>query len=166
MKDELWRQYNQCLFAYRYNEMKRDSYIRTNHIITFGTFLITVISAAGWGLTGKLGPLWSAIIFLSQLANALKDQLHTSDRVWVINQYLKRLAPELPKFAGEWRQIMLGELTESNVRDMLAEHEAVWANAEAEFLLPLSFRDSQRLIKLADARTDNEILNKHGGGGE
>jgi len=164
MKDEFWRQYNQCLFAYRYNEMKRDLYIKINHGITFGAFLITAISAAGWGITGKLAPLWTGIIFLSQITNALKDQLLLNERVWVINHYLKQVASELPKFAGEWRQLVIGELTESNLRDIVAEHEEIWAKAETDYLLPYSFRDNEKLITLANMRTDKEIAAKHGKG--
>ena len=164
IKEEFWRQYNQCLFAYKYNSMKRNEYKVTNYAITFTMSTITALSAVGWGITDKYATIWAAIIFVSQLVNALKDQLSLSERTWALEQYLKSNAKDLAKFANEWRQIMLAELSEKDIRVILEEHEALWSDNEVEYLLKFDFKDSKRLINKASRRTDDELATKHGTG--
>ena len=164
IKEEFWRQYTQCRFAYNYNAMKRNAYKRTYFAITFMMSIITALSAVGWGIMDKYATIWAAIIFVSQLVNALKDQLSLSERTWALNQYLKSIVKDLSKFVNEWRQIMQGNLSENDIRVILEEHEALWSGNEADYLLKFDFIDSKRLIDKANRRTNAEIIAMHGAG--
>ena len=161
MVDEFYRQYYNCLFLYRHHELQRSFYSKLNLGISIASYVITAASLAGWSILAKYDVMWSVIIFASQLANGFKDRFKFSEKIWVLDLYLKATTPELPVFAKEARLIQRDEMSAAEIGELIDNHEFAWSKFEAEYLLSYGFSLSSFLKKKAHKLVNKELRYKH-----
>jgi hypothetical protein len=160
--DEYWRVYSQTLFVYHYHKLERYSLSRITNAIGIFSYIITAVSVAVWGYSGQYAIFWSVMIFASQLANGMKDQLQISKRLLSLEWYLTDISSVLLDVEKGWRLIQLGELTEEDIMEranVICLRESELKN---RYIRPYAIDENPKLIDKADKRTDAELIQKHG----
>jgi hypothetical protein len=125
---DIQKMYWETLVQIKHDQNYVDLYLsrstRINNSLNLFTALVSSSSIAGWAIWQKLSILWSIIIVVSQIINAIKDYLPFSRRVKNLTDIYIKLADLFSKMDFLWFDISNGKMTEDDIHERLYTFKA------------------------------------------
>ncbi len=111
-------------------------------------------SIAAWAIWQQLSFLWSIIIAISQVLNAVKVFLPYNKRLKVIASFMEDLKFLYNKMEYNWLKVSGGELTEEEINDLLYTFKNEYTSIENKNLKEEILLDNENFKREADKKTD------------
>lgn len=132
MKKRYWDFMQQVRFAIFYLDLCADNAYKWDMFIKVISAIASSAGIAAWAIWNKFAFIWSLIIALSQVVNAVKRYLPYSIRLKNIEVSQRNLKLLYSKIEYHWLQVASGELTEIEINDLLYTFEKEYIEIESQ----------------------------------
>ncbi len=135
-----------------------DSYKWEKRINVFSAIAAST-SIAAWAIWQQLSFVWSLIIAMSQVLNAIKEFMPYSKRLKAIVPFMEDLKFLYNKMEYIWFKVASGEMTEEEINETLYEFKNECTNIENKHLKDETLLENEKFKKEADKKTDDYFEN-------
>lgn len=159
MQEKYWRYMVQVkAWTYYLDLYQEDSY-KWDRIINIFSAVVSSTSIAAWAIWQEFSFVWSIIIAVSQVLNAIKSFLPYNTRQKAAMSFLEDLKVLYNKIEYNWFKVSDGELTEEEINELLFSFKNEYTNTENKNLKEGNLPDNEKLRKIADQKTDYYFKN-------
>lgn len=111
-------------------------------------------SIAAWAIWNQCGFLWGLLIALSQVITAIKPHLPFGKRLESLGKISNQLQVLFNKADYDWYKVSNGELTETQINDLLYKMKKQYAETVGKSLEAEPLPENEQFRDLADAKTE------------
>ena len=119
MQEKYWRYMVQIKAWIFYLDLYEESSYKWNRRINVFSAVVSSTSIAAWAIWQQFSLLWSIIIAISQVLNAIKVYWPYNIRLKLIASFMEDLKYLYNKMEYNWLKVSNGELTEEEINDLL-----------------------------------------------
>lgn len=119
MQRKFWDEMCQLKFELFYLEEYISNSYDWDKRINFITAIASSSSIGAWAVWNSLKFVWSSIIALSQVINAIKTQLPYSKRIKVLNDVYSEYSRLFIEFDYTWYKASNGDMSNTDINDTL-----------------------------------------------
>lgn len=159
MQEKYWRYMVQVKARLFYLDMYEENSYKLDKYINMISAIAASSSIGAWVIWQQLSFLWSIIIAISQVINAIKIFLPYSTRRKVTISFLGDLKLLYNKIEYNWFKVSDGELTEEEINEMIFNFKDEYTNIENKNLKEETLPENERFVKIAAQKTDQYFEN-------
>lgn len=159
MQEKYWRYMVQVKARLFYLDMYEENSYKLDKYINMISAIAASSSIGAWVIWQQLSFLWSIIIAISQVINAIKIFLPYSTRRKVTISFLGDLKLLYNKIEYNWFKVSDGELTEEEINEMIFTFKDEYTNIENKNLKEETLPENERFVKIAAQKTDQYFEN-------
>lgn len=154
MQEKYWRYMVQIKAWIFYLDLYEESSYKWNRRINVFSAVVSSTSIAAWAIWQQLSLLWSIIIAISQVLNAIKVYLPYNIRLKLIASFMEDLKYLYNKMEYNWLKVSNGELTEEEINELLYTFKNEYTGIENKNMKEEILLDNENFKKEADQKTD------------
>lgn len=154
MQEKYWRYMVQIKAWIFYLDVYEENSYKWDRRINIFSAVASSTSIAAWAIWQQLSYVWSFIIAISQVLNAIKEFMPYNRRMKVIVPFMKDLEFLYNKIEYNWFKVSEGELTEEEINELLYTFKNEFTNIENKNLKEETLLENESFKKLADQKTD------------
>jgi hypothetical protein len=155
---DIQKMYWDTLVQIKHDQIYVDQYLnrstKISNTMNLFTAFVSSSSIAGWAIWQQLSILWSIIIVLSQIINAIKDYLPFSKRVKNLTDIYIKLADLFNKMDFYWYDISNGKISKKDIHEKLytfkAERDKIESRTIGNQYLPNNKRIRSRSYEMTE----------------
>lgn len=137
-----------------YLDLYEENSYKWERRINIFSAVVSSTSIAAWAIWQQFSYIWSIIIAISQVLNAIKAFLPYNKRLKVTITFLEDLKFLYNKIEYDWFKVSKGELTAEEINDILFAYKNEFTNIENKNLKEETLLDNEKFKKIADQKTD------------
>lgn len=142
-----------------YLDMYEENFYKLDKYINMFSAVASSSSIAAWVIWQQLSFLWSIIIAISQVFNAIKIFLPYSTKRRVTISFLEDLKLLYNKIEYNWFKVSDGEMTEEEINEMLFTFKDEYTDIENKNLKEETLPENEKFMKIAAQKTDQYFQN-------
>ena len=154
MQEKYWRYMVQIKAWIFYLDLYEESSYKWNRRINVFSAVVSSTSIAAWAIWQQFSLLWSIIIAISQVLNAIKVYLPYNIRLKLIASLMDDLKYLYNKMEYNWLKVSNGELTEEEINELLYTFKNEYTGIENKNMKEEILLDNENFKKEADQKTD------------
>ena len=154
MQEKYWRYMVQIKAWIFYLDLYEESSYKWNRRINVFSAVVSSTSIAAWAIWQQFSLLWSIIIAISQVLNAIKVYLTYNIRLKLIASFMEDLKYLYNKMEYNWLKVSNGELTEEEINELLYTFKNEYTGIENKNMKEEILLDNENFKKEADQKTD------------
>lgn len=116
-------------------------------------------SIAAWAIWNRYSFLWALLIAISQVIVAIKPHLPFSKRIEILSRVSALLQTLFNKADYQWYKISNGDLSESEINDILFDLRRQYLETVERELSTISLPEKEVLKKIADLKVESFFQN-------
>lgn len=116
-------------------------------------------SIAAWAIWNRYSFLWALLIAISQVIVAIKPHLPFSKRIEILSRVSALLQTLFNKADYQWYKISNGDLSESEINDILFDLRRQYLETVEKELSTISLPEKEVLKKIADLKVESFFQN-------
>lgn len=153
VQERYWKELMQLKFQqFYFDEYLCESY-KTNNTINIITAIASSSSIAAWAIWNTLGYIWSLIIALSQLINAIKIYLPFNMRVKALTSACSDTNDLFLKAEYNWYKVSNGDLSSNEINELHYQIKRDNQGIIKKYNIHLYIPENHKLKAIADANT-------------
>lgn len=159
VQEKYWKLMVQIKAWIFYLDIYSEESYKWDRKINVFTALVSSASIASWAIWTNYSFLWGLAIAISQVINAIKPILPFSRRIDIISKMYPRLIDLYNEIDKKWFDVANGNLTASEINDLIYENNKVYSNIEKECIKnPILLKNEKILLK-ADKQVEEYFTN-------
>lgn len=159
VQKKYWEDLIQLRFQLFYLEEYLCQSYRYNSWVNISMAIASSSSIAAWAIWDKFNFLWSLIIAISQVINAVKIYLPFNKRTKYINLLYSQLTELFNEYDYNWLNVANGVLTEEEINNLIYKFRKKKHKIHDEHLLNNHLPQKKKLKELADVKLKNYFEN-------
>lgn len=137
-----------------YLDLYEENSYKWERRINIFSAVVSSTSIAAWAIWQQFSYIWSIIIAVSQVLNAIKVFLPYNTRLKATISFLEDLKFLYNRIEYDWFKVSEGELTEEEINDILFAFKDEFTNIENKNLKEEILLNNEKFKKIADQKTD------------
>ena len=159
MQEKYWRYMVQLKAWIFYLDLYEEDSYKWDKKINIFSAVASSTSIAAWAIWNQFSYLWSVIIAVSQVLNAIKSFLPYHNRMKAIIPFMEDLKFLYNKIEYNWFKVASGDLTEVEINELLFSFKNEFTNIENKNLKEETLLENEVFKEKADKRTDTYFEN-------
>lgn len=121
MQEKFWSNMSDLKYQLFYLAEYMEQSYKYDNYINYYTAIISFSSVGAWTIWNQFNYVWSVLIAISQVINALKNQLPYSKRTKLLPKLHAELTEVFNDYDYLWYKISSGQLTDEEINDNLKD---------------------------------------------
>ena len=162
MREQYWQMYTEIKYRACYYKYFVIRFSFVNKFISGFLTFTSVSSVAAWGLWNKLPLLWSSLICISQIIQALLPKLPYNDQIVSAKFMLSALDPLLLSIDFDWMESeYITEYSDEHYLDLIKKYQSQYSDLASQFFSGEYLPEMDGLENKAQAECQNYFRNKY-----
>lgn len=159
MQEKYWKYMVQIKAWIFYLDLYEENSYKWERRINIFSAVASSTSIAAWALWQQMSYIWSLIIAISQVLNAIKGFMPYNRRLKTIIPFMEDLKFLYNKIEYNWFKVSDGDLTEEEINELLYAFKNEYTNIENKNLKEETLLENQKIKKLADCKVETYFQN-------
>lgn len=134
MRETYWNLYVKLVYKSCYYKYFQSLFGKINWILTIFCSVVSLSSIAAWGIWKTHSAIWSVLICVSQLIQAMFPKLPYNDLLSSTKFMISSLDKLLIQLKTDWLKIQYLDSTEEEILKLIKKHETSYSELVPQFL--------------------------------
>jgi len=149
MQEKFWSELCQIKFDLFYLGEYIDHSEKCDNLINLITAITSSGSIAAWALWGSLKFVWSSIIALSQVINAIKPHLPYIKRIKLLNSQCSELSKLFIEYDHLWLKVKNHDFTDEEINDHIKDIRIKKDKIDDKFMIHITLPKKNNITNRA-----------------